>query len=70
MNAVAPGAFETKMTAATLEHAQAAVIASTPLGRIGRSDDMAGIVVYLASRAGAFVTGAVIPVDGGLFTTK
>ncbi len=70
VNAVAPGAFEAKMTAATLGHAQAAVIASTPLGRIGRSDDMAGIVVYLASRAGAFVTGAVIPVDGGLFTTK
>ena len=40
------------------------------LGRIGRDDDMAGVVVYLASRAGAYVTGAVIPVDGGIATTR
>ena len=37
-----------------------------PLGRIGEPDDMAGIAIYLASRAGAYVTGAVIPVDGGI----
>lgn len=69
VNAVAPGAFATKMTQATLEHAQAAVVAATPLGRIGRPEDMAGIAVFLASQAGAFVTGAVIPIDGGLVTT-
>ncbi len=40
-----------------------------PLRRIGRPDDMAGVAVYLASRAGSYVTGAVIPVDGGLGTT-
>jgi NAD(P)-dependent dehydrogenase (short-subunit alcohol dehydrogenase family) len=37
-----------------------------PLGRIGRPDDMAGIAVYLSSRAGSYVTGTVIPVDGGI----
>jgi NAD(P)-dependent dehydrogenase (short-subunit alcohol dehydrogenase family) len=42
--------------------------AAAPLGRIGRPDDMAGAALYLASRAGAYVTGAVIPVDGGLTT--
>jgi NAD(P)-dependent dehydrogenase (short-subunit alcohol dehydrogenase family) len=38
--------------------------------RIGRPDDMAGVAIYLASRASAFVTGAVIPVDGGIATCK
>ena len=41
-----------------------------PLGRIGRPEDMAGVSIYLASQAGAYVTGAVIPVDGGMYTTK
>jgi NAD(P)-dependent dehydrogenase (short-subunit alcohol dehydrogenase family) len=40
-----------------------------PLGRIGTPEDAAGAVIFLASRAGSFLTGAVIPVDGGLFTT-
>ena len=39
-----------------------------PLKRIGRPDDMAGAAVYLASRAGAYVTGIVLPVDGGILT--
>jgi NAD(P)-dependent dehydrogenase (short-subunit alcohol dehydrogenase family) len=69
VNAVAPGPFESKMMAATLEQFVDAIAAAAPLRRIGRPDDMAGVAVYLASRADAFVTGAVIPVDGGIATT-
>jgi NAD(P)-dependent dehydrogenase (short-subunit alcohol dehydrogenase family) len=69
VNAVAPGPFESKMMAATLAAAGDQIAAKSPLGRIGRPDDMAGVVVYLSSRAGAYVTGAVIPVDGGIATT-
>jgi NAD(P)-dependent dehydrogenase (short-subunit alcohol dehydrogenase family) len=70
VNAVAPGPFESKMMAATLERFGDAIRDSNPLKRIGRPEDMAGVAIYLASRAGAYVTGAVIPVDGGLSTTK
>jgi NAD(P)-dependent dehydrogenase (short-subunit alcohol dehydrogenase family) len=69
VNAIAPGPFESRMMRATLEVAGDELAASSPLGRIGRPDDMAGVAVYLASRAGAYVTGAVIPVDGGIVTT-
>jgi NAD(P)-dependent dehydrogenase (short-subunit alcohol dehydrogenase family) len=72
VNAIAPGPFQTKMMAFVLDDpdSRAAVAAHVPLGRIGRSDDMAGIAVFLASRAGAYLTGAVIPVDGGFSTTQ
>ena len=69
VNAVAPGPFESKMMAATLESFGDAIAAGAPLRRIGRPDDMAGVAVFLASRAGSYVTGAVIPVDGGIATT-
>jgi NAD(P)-dependent dehydrogenase (short-subunit alcohol dehydrogenase family) len=68
VNAVAPGPFESKMMAATLERFRDAIVGTCPLGRIGEPSDMAGIAIYLASRAGAYVTGAVIPVDGGIST--
>jgi NAD(P)-dependent dehydrogenase (short-subunit alcohol dehydrogenase family) len=70
VNAVAPGPFESKMMAATLERFGDSIAASCPLGRIGEPEDMAGVAIYLASRAGAYVTGAVIPVDGGIATTR
>jgi NAD(P)-dependent dehydrogenase (short-subunit alcohol dehydrogenase family) len=66
VNAVAPGPFESKMMAATLERFRDGIVASCPMGRIGEPDDMAGVAIYLASRAGSYVTGAVIPVDGGI----
>ena len=69
VNAIAPGPFQSKMMAATLETFGDAIAASAPLRRIGRDDDMAGIAVFLASRAGSYLTGTVIPVDGGIATT-
>jgi len=69
VNAVAPGPFPSKMMAATLETFGEAIAASAPLRRIGRDDDMAGIAIFLASRAGSYLNGAVIPVDGGIATT-
>ncbi|MCH6561667.1 MAG: glucose 1-dehydrogenase [Deltaproteobacteria bacterium] len=68
VNAVAPGPFESKMMEATLEKLREQVIAAVPLRRIGEPEDMAGIAIYLASRAGAYVTGTVISVDGGMAT--
>jgi NAD(P)-dependent dehydrogenase (short-subunit alcohol dehydrogenase family) len=68
VNAIAPGPFESKMMAETLRRFGEAIRASCPLGRIGRPEDMAGTAIYLASRAGAYLTGAVIPVDGGIST--
>jgi NAD(P)-dependent dehydrogenase (short-subunit alcohol dehydrogenase family) len=70
VNAVAPGPFPSKMMAATLEAFEEEIVASCPLGRIGRPDDMAGVAIYLASRAASYVTGTIIPVDGGIATTK
>jgi len=70
VNAIAPGPFESKMMAATLEAFGEQIAAGAPLKRIGRPDDMAGAAIFLCSRAGAYVTGAVIPVDGGIATTR
>ncbi len=68
VNAIAPGPFESKMMAATLKQFGDSIAASCPLGRIGRPDDMAGTAIFLASRAGSYLTGTVIPVDGGIST--
>ncbi|MFI6601264.1 SDR family oxidoreductase [Nonomuraea sp. NPDC050536] len=68
VNAIAPGPFESKMMAFALDDpaTRAAVAGNVPLGRIGHPDDMAGAAIYLASRAGSYLTGAIIPVDGGV----
>lgn len=68
VNAIAPGPFESKMMAETLQRFGDSIRASCPLGRIGRPEDMAGTAIFLASRAGSYLTGAVIPVDGGIST--
>jgi NAD(P)-dependent dehydrogenase (short-subunit alcohol dehydrogenase family) len=70
VNAVAPGPFESKMMAATLDKFRDSLVKTVPRKRIGEPEDMAGVAIYLASRAGAYLTGAVIPVDGGISTTK
>jgi NAD(P)-dependent dehydrogenase (short-subunit alcohol dehydrogenase family) len=66
VNAVAPGPFESQMTRWLLEHHKESIEATCPLNRIGEPADMAGVAIYLASRAGAYVNGVVIPVDGGI----
>ncbi|MCB4858909.1 SDR family oxidoreductase (plasmid) [Sphingobium sp. SJ10-10] len=68
VNAVIPGFFPTKMTAHLRDedHVDPALLAHIPLKRLGSPDDIAGIVIFLCSRAGAYVTGAQIPVDGGV----
>jgi NAD(P)-dependent dehydrogenase (short-subunit alcohol dehydrogenase family) len=68
VNAIAPGPFPSKMTAFMLDEpaSREAVEGMVPLGRVGRGDDVAGLVIFLASRAGSYLTGAVIPLDGGI----
>lgn len=68
VNAIAPGPFDSKMMAFVLDDpdGRARVAASVPLGRVGRAEDMAGAALFMASRAGSYLTGVVLPVDGGL----
>ena len=70
INSIAPGPFESKMIAYRLDdpNSRKMVEASVPRKRIGSPEDVAGTVIFLAGRAGAFTTGAVIPVDGGIST--
>lgn len=66
VNAVAPGPFESKMMADTLKRFKDSIVAGIPVGRIGVPQDMAAICIFLASAGSSFITGAVIPVDGGI----
>jgi 3-oxoacyl-[acyl-carrier protein] reductase len=66
VNIVAPGFIDTDMTAVLPEKHRRAILAQVPLARAGRAEDVASTVVWLASPAASYVTGAVIPVDGGL----
>eukprot|EP01116_Phalansterium_solitarium_P004464 TRINITY_DN15489_c0_g1_i1.p1 TRINITY_DN15489_c0_g1~~TRINITY_DN15489_c0_g1_i1.p1 ORF type:complete len:289 (-),score=58.37 TRINITY_DN15489_c0_g1_i1:304-1098(-) len=66
VNSIAPGIFPTKMTKGVLEAAEQEFVESAPLRRLGRPEDIAGLVLFLSSKAGSYVTGAVVPIDGGL----
>jgi NAD(P)-dependent dehydrogenase (short-subunit alcohol dehydrogenase family) len=66
VNAIAPGFFESDMTVIIDDNMRKMVESMVPRGRTGSPEDMAGAAIYLASRAGAYVTGSVIPVEGGL----
>ena len=72
VNSIAPGQFESKMMAYMLadDDSRLAVEGNVPRGRIGSASDIAGTVIFLASRAGAFTTGAIVPVDGGISTVR
>jgi 3-oxoacyl-[acyl-carrier protein] reductase len=65
-NVIAPGFVETDMTADLPEDRKAAIIAGVPLGRYAQPSEVADVAVFLASPGAAYITGAVIPVDGGL----
>lgn len=65
-NVVAPGPIDTDMLAVLPDDKRAAMAAQVPVGRIGRPEEVAAAVTFLASEAAAFVTGAVVPVDGGI----
>lgn len=68
VNAIAPGMFPSKMTAFLGDEGYDTIAASTPRKRIGTPQDIQGTLIYLCSRAGAFATGVVLPIDGGLAT--
>ncbi len=70
VNAIAPGPFQSRMMRATLEAAGDHMARMMPLKRIGRPEDVAGLAIFLSSMAGSFLTGTVIPLDGGVATTK
>ena len=65
VNAIAPGAFESNMMAHTLEEYGEQIKSSVPRGRIGVPEDMAGASIFLSSKASSYITGSIIPVDGG-----
>ncbi|MFM9086080.1 MAG: 3-oxoacyl-ACP reductase FabG [Acidimicrobiia bacterium] len=66
VNVVAPGPVDTDMTAALSPERMAELVAAVPLGRVATPDEVAGVVAFLASADAAYVTGAIVPVDGGL----
>lgn len=70
VNAIAPGPFETKMTEFMLKNNADTITETIPRRRIGLASDVAGTTIFLSSAASAYITGAVIPLDGGYSTTR
>lgn len=67
VNAVAPGFIETDMTDALTDEQKAAMLSRIPLGRLGRAEDVAAVVAFLASEQAAYITGETLQVNGGLY---
>ncbi|TRY25477.1 3-oxoacyl-[acyl-carrier-protein] reductase [Brevibacillus sp. LEMMJ03] len=67
VNAVAPGFIDTDMTATLPEDVKASMLGQIPLGRLGQADDIAGVVLFLASDAANYMTGQTLHVDGGMY---
>jgi 3-oxoacyl-[acyl-carrier protein] reductase len=65
VNVVAPGFIDTAMTRALPEDARARALTRTPLGRTGQPEEVAALVRFLCGEAAGFITGAVVPIDGG-----
>ncbi len=65
-NVVAPGFVDSDMTAALPDERKKAILEAVPLGRYASADEVAGVVAFLAGEDAAYITGAIIPVDGGL----
>jgi NAD(P)-dependent dehydrogenase (short-subunit alcohol dehydrogenase family) len=67
VNAIAPGVFRTPLNSKVLDipERSSAIIARTPVGRIGKVDELVGAAVFLAADSGSFVTGQILAVDGG-----
>jgi NAD(P)-dependent dehydrogenase (short-subunit alcohol dehydrogenase family) len=68
VNAIAPGPFESKMMHATLSAFGDEIAAAAPMKRIGQPSDMAGAAIFFASPAASYITGVILPVDGGIAT--
>ncbi len=67
VNAVAPGVIDTDMTRELTDAQREAMLAQIPLGRLGQAEEIAGVVSFLASDAAAYITGATLPVNGGMY---
>jgi 3-oxoacyl-[acyl-carrier protein] reductase len=66
VNVVTPGLIDTDMAAALTEEQRDAIVAQTPAGRLGRSEEVAALVTFLAGPTAGYINGAILPVDGGL----
>jgi 3-oxoacyl-[acyl-carrier protein] reductase len=66
VNAICPGLLETEMTSHLTDEARAFYLDQTPIGRVARPDEVAGVVRFLMSEAASYVNGVALPVDGGL----
>ena len=69
VNAIAPGHFESEMSGQFSERAHAAVVARAAAGRLGEPGELNGALIFLASPASSYITGIVLPVDGGALLT-